>query len=1787
TGDINTTSFTSSSQQGDGGNIAISTQTGDINTSNIDSGSSSDYGGNGGDITISAQTGDINTSNIDSHFDGYGNGDGGDITISTQSGDINTASIDSRFYSDGNGNGGNIIILTQSGDINTANIDSHFDGDDGDGDGGDITISTQSGDINTASIDSRFYSDGNGDGGDITISTQSGDINTANIDSSFYGDDGDGDGGDITISTQSGDINTGSISSSSNASSVNSGDGGAIYIEAEGDISTADINSSSVNSGNGGDISLNAQTIKFDFPEDGDTEQQAINTFSIGINNSGDGGNVNITTNNLSNTEIFTLSTHGKSGQVTIESQPQRNLQLNDSSILTSKQVTVKDSLGREIQIDVGAEQGQSGDVSIKSPGNINLNNVNIESDTKGKQRAGNVTIESQGGAITFNDSKILSTTNAKGNAGEITLKTPQDIQITNKSRLQADTQGKGNAGNINIEAGNLNLDENTSLTTETNAAGAPGKINIQANTIDIGENAQISATVTADSTNTTNTEEEKGKIDIFANTLNISGTLGIFAETAGEADAGTLTIKTYNDNPNLDINFSNQGFISASTSSTGNGGNISISAPETINITGNPETTNVIDGTIRVTTNNIGNAGEIQIETQNLTITDGISISASTTGVGDAGDIKINTNSFNLETGTSITTETNSTGAAGNIEINSPEVTIGENASISATALEGATNTEEEGGNISIFSNTLNISGELGIFAETQGEAPAGTLTLKPYNDNPDLDIIFSNSGFISARTTSTGDGGNIDITAPETIDITGDGKISVETTGEGKAGDINIDTQNLSLSGGVSISAETDSAGAAGNIEIKSPQLTIGENTQISATAKENSSNTEEGGGNIRIFSNELNISGELGIFAETKGEATAGTLTIQPYSDNPDLDITFSNSGFISARTFSSGNGGNIDITAPESINITGDGKISVETTGTGNAGEINIDTQNLTLSEGVNISAETNSGGAAGKIEIKSPTLTIGNNTSISATALEGATNTEEGAKISIFSNTLNISGELGIFAETQGEATAGTLTIKPYSDNPDLDITFSNNGFISARTFSSGNGGDINLLAPESINITGDGQITVETQGKGNAGEINIDTKNLTIAEGTTISAATSNDGTGGSININPTETFELNGQITTETTGAGNAGEINIETQNLTIAEGTTISAATSNEGDGGDININPTEKLELNGQIITETTSTGAGGNITINTGSLTAENSTISAQSTETAIGKAGSIEITAQSNITTGIITSSANNKTQAADGNHIIITSTEGEINATQPIQSFSEKGNAGDVTLNAQTNVTTNIISSHGQQKGGQINITAATGNIDTSNSTLANYSGRGDGGNVNLSAPQGDITTSNISSFADGNGGQINIKAGGEINLTENSNIISASEVATDSETDNPGKGGDIILEAGSNINTTTARIYSGANIGDTGKIEITADHTIETGQIDLASGFVRERLEFNDNNNFTLIPKPEGEATQGFAGDISIKSNNGTIDTTASTINSRSPDGSGKITIEALGNITTGKLEASALNTTKPTTGGDITITSQQGKITATQAIETFSEQGTAGSVNIDGAGHVEINTILSQGTQQGGDITIHSSSENSINVQDDLNTFSTEGTAGNITLTSPGTITIRGIRSEGLQQGGDVTIESGIGNIDATGGDIDSFSEQGIGGDVQLNASESVNLANVSSYGMTESGDLTIQSQTAEVNTENVTTEAPEGSSGSIIINGTEVGTGDLSSIGTTSAGEINVEATDGSIDTYDVEIRSDGTIGSLSLQATEDIETEDITQEAGEGD
>ncbi|BAY60284.1 filamentous hemagglutinin outer membrane protein [Calothrix brevissima NIES-22] len=1097
TQDLDSSSTSESGNAGSGGAIAVTATQGNISTQELNSYSFSSSGnaGSGGAIALTTTQGNISTKGLFSHslsssLEEGNAGSGGTIALTTTHGNISTKYLLSYSFSNsintGSGGalaagfGGAIALTTTHGNISTQYLDSSSTG----GDGGAIALTTTHGNISTQYLDS---SSTGGDGGVIALTTTHGNISTQYLDSSSTG----GDGGAITLTTTQGNISTQNLDSSSFSSSGNAGDGGKITLTTtQGNISTGDLNSYSYSpSGNAGDggiitfsaidgnIDGNARNIYvFTIPEfllspdiiNSDESNATLNSVSVSTNgNSGKGGNVTLVAkNNITDLDILTLSSTDKSGDVQVNGFG--DLSLTNTNIITSKQVTIKLSLFQEITLDVGGV-GQSGNVNITSTGNLTFKNSRIESDTKGDNPAGNVTITSPG-TVTFNNSKIVSNTSSIGNAGniqinannltltdtseisanttangkagDITLNTPT-LTLANGGKIFATTTGNGDGGKITVNAPNLvNLgigvqDFAPILSVETSGAGKAGNIIVNTPTLTISDTARITATATNTATNT----QEGGSITLNASNMNLAGIVGVFAETQGQAPAGRLTLQPYENHPDLNLTLFPGSKISASTSGSGNGGDLIVKAPETINISG--------QGTLAVETSSNGNAGNIEITTQNLNLTDGVTLSAATSGIGKAGDIVLNTPTLNLTNGSKIfattsgsgdggtisvnalnsvnigkgvqdfapilSVETTGAGKAGDIIVNTPNLIVSDTARITATATATATNTKG-GGSITLNASKLDLAGIVGIFAETQGQAPAGTLKLNPYQNQPNLDITLFPNSTISASTSGSGKGGDLILSAPENINIAGNGKLAVESTGIGDAGNILITTQNLNINDGVKISASTMN-GQGGNININAHTLTANNGAQFLTTT---SGTAKAGNINVQVRDNITLDGTNTGLFANTEKTATgdSGNITI-----DPEIFIIKNGAG-IGVNSNGSGKGGNISLAAG-TLTLDNQAFINAATT-SNNGGEITLDIQDfLFVRRNSNITATAGTdfaGGNGGNITINSPFIIAiaAENSDITANAFSG-----QGGNINI-----STQGIFGIGFQAQQTAQSG-------------------------------------------------------------------------------------------------------------------------------------------------------------------------------------------------------------------------------------------------------------------------------------------------------------------------------------------------------------------------------------------------------------------------------------------------------------------------------------------------------------------------------------------------------------------------------------------------------------------------------------------------------------------------------------------------------------------------------------------------------------------------------------
>ncbi|MEM7063414.1 MAG: filamentous hemagglutinin N-terminal domain-containing protein [Cyanobacteria bacterium P01_B01_bin.77] len=577
--------------------------------------------------------------------------------------------------------------------------------------------------------------------------------------------------------------------------SLAGGDGGVILLRANRDITISELNSfslaglelnnpNSVIAGHGGAITVETESgslfgeralevmINSDvfllFP-DTDVPPRIL-TFSVAENGPADlGGNVSLqAATTIRNLEILTTSSSAQSGNVTITGLG--DLSLQNLDIFTSQIVEIDDPTvffpPRKLIIPVGGT-GQPGAFTITGSGNLTFTDSTILSTTNSLNPAGIITITSPrqltftnnseirseaenigaAGSILLNAPQILidqgsvlstSTTNA-GTAGDITIDT-NTLKLINGGQILSPTSGTGNGGSVTIQASEaVNLGEGVQnfepiISVETSGAGTPGDIAINTPQFTLSETARLTATATDTATNL----EGGGSITLSANTMDLAGIVGIFAETQSQTPGGTLTLEPYRPNPeqpvtapDLSVSFEEGSEISASTSSSGPGGNLLVRAPDSIILSG--------PGELAVETTGPGRAGTISLSSQDLTIQDGLTISAATQG-----------------------------GPGGNITITGNDNVHIENSIVTSEVLEGG---ENDGGAIKIFAGNLDLTNRTDIRTASNGSGSAGDITVT-------VDDTFQAQDSNLLTNSETTAGGIITVNAPN-VRLFGDSDI------------------------------------------------------------------------------------------------------------------------------------------------------------------------------------------------------------------------------------------------------------------------------------------------------------------------------------------------------------------------------------------------------------------------------------------------------------------------------------------------------------------------------------------------------------------------------------------------------------------------------------------------------------------------------------------------------------------------------------------------------------------------------------------------------------------------------------------------------------------------------------------------------------------------------------------------------------------------------------------------------------------------------------------------
>ncbi len=260
-------------------------------------------------------------------------------------------------------------------------------------------------------------------------------------------------------------------------------------------------------------------------------------------------------------------------------------------------------------------------------------------------------------------------------------------------------------------------------------------------------------------------------------------------------------------------------------------------------------------------------------------------------------------------------------------------------------------------------------------------------------------------------------------------------------------------------------------------------------------------------------------------------------------------------------IAANTLGESAGKGIDINVTGDLIVSG-GAIATDTSGSGNGGALNVTAGSITLNaagnsvSGILSDTEAGASGNGGTVSITTPTLDILNGARVSA-ATGGMGN---GGNVTVNASTINLNGGnaqgfgssiTGISVSSLNDpgGNAGSIVIQPLSGGA-LSLKVVNGAQVAAETDGSGAGGSINIVA-DSIQL--DGQTSFQltgieamTFGAGQGGDIQIQTRALTLANGSVLSTATFGNGGGGDITVNAnTITVQTSSSINAQTFGLG------------------------------------------------------------------------------------------------------------------------------------------------------------------------------------------------------------------------------------------------------------------------------------------------------------------------------------------------------------------------------------------------------------------------------------------------------------------------------------------------------------------------------------------------------------------------------------------------------------------------------------------------------------------
>lgn len=660
---------------------------------------------------------------------------------------------------------------------------------------------------------------------------------------------------------------TGILSSALPGSTANSGD---IEVVSGGDLTVTHgaINSSSYGAGDGGNIRVTAENIRVD--GQGVYESLAgISSIALPLS-TGRAGSLDITARGdllLVNRGMIDSSSSSPSDAGSIRVSA-RNITIDGGDFGYSAISSVSFTSGR----------GRAGDVQVRAQGDLALlRGGQIDSSTYSDGDAGsvqvaahNVLVDGTSGSGTPASIFSVSSPISSGHAGEIEVTASGRLSVLGPASIDSSVYFDGDGGSVKVRAADIVIDAQGALSggirsaTWASAGRASSSVDVQAS----------------------------GSLQILRGGV-------IDTSTYGGAAAGAIRVAAG------DITIDGQGMLSGIFSSsgqgaTGKGGNVEVVATRGLTLRGR--------GEIDSTTYTRGDAGSVKVVTDALLIDGGGDDGLFSTGIfsesavgsgGHAGSLDVTARSVVLRHGGMIDSSTFGSGNAGAVHVRATDIVLdGQElgfASIASSAFPGSRG--QAGGVDVVAERSLALASGGRIETATYGAGAGGAVHVQAQTIRIDGAASSINA---SARQTSQGQPGNVEVRAGESVWLGNGGRLAIQNDAQADApaaitpASLRVVAPSITLESGARITAQATGNVQASNIELQFTDRLRLDHASITTSAQDGD------GGAILVAGGRLVDLRQSQITTSVLGSAgNGGNIALA-------ADALVMRSGFIQANT-----------------------------------------------------------------------------------------------------------------------------------------------------------------------------------------------------------------------------------------------------------------------------------------------------------------------------------------------------------------------------------------------------------------------------------------------------------------------------------------------------------------------------------------------------------------------------------------------------------------------------------------------------------------------------------------------------------------------------------------------------------------------------------------------------------------------------------------------------------------------------------------------------------------